>query len=64
MAESANQHLARLRKIEGDLRRRVEQVGAEFRASLNGNREGAAREFEKALRIFTDFIIKHKLPKS
>jgi hypothetical protein len=64
MTESANQHLARLKKIELDLRRRVEQVGAEFRASLNGNREGAAREFEKALRIFTDFIIKHQLPKS
>jgi hypothetical protein len=40
------------------------RFGAEFRASLNGSREGAAREFEKALRAFTDFIIKHKLPKS
>jgi hypothetical protein len=64
MDESANQRLARLKKIELDLRHRVEQVGAEFRASLNGSREGAAREFEKALKIFTDFIIKHKLPKS
>jgi hypothetical protein len=64
MDESANHRLERLKKIELELRRRVEQVGAEFRASLNGNREGAAREFEKALKIFTDFIIKHRPPKS
>jgi hypothetical protein len=64
MPEPANQRLRRLDQIELDLLREVERARAKFRGSLNGSREGAAREFEKALEIFTDFIIRHQLPES
>jgi hypothetical protein len=63
MAELASQHRRRLEKIELDLLREVERAGAEFHGSLNGNREAAARGFEKALRVFSDLIVRHQLPK-
>ena len=63
MAESASQHLRRLEKIELDLLCEVERAGAEFHGCLNGNREGAACGFEKALQVFSDFIVRHQLPK-
>jgi hypothetical protein len=63
MAEPANQqHLTELDKIELDLLREVERASAEFHSSLNGSREAAAHGFEKALRIFNDFIVNHQLP--
>jgi len=62
--EAAIQSLKVLDKIELELLRKVERAGANFHASLNGNREVAAREFEEALRLFSDLIIRHQLPKS
>ena len=64
MAEPVSQlhHLSELDKIELDLLREVERASAEFHSSLNGSREAAANGFEKALRIFNDFILNHQLP--
>jgi hypothetical protein len=63
VAEPANQqHPRDLDKIELDLLREVERASTEFHSSLNGNREAAAHGFEKALRVFNDFIINHQLP--
>ena len=63
MAEPAHQlHLRELDKIELDLLHEVERASAVFHSSLNGSRESAASGFEKALRIFNDFIVNHQLP--
>ena len=63
MAEPAHQlHLRELDKIELDLLHEVERARAVFHTSLNGSRESAAQGFEKALRIFSDFIVNHQLP--
>jgi hypothetical protein len=65
VAESATQqHLTALDRIEVDLRHEVERASAEFHSSLNGNREAAAGQFEKALKIFNDFLLNHQVPKS
>jgi hypothetical protein len=65
MAESATQrYLKALNQIELDLLLQVEQARAKFHGSLNGNREAAAREYEAALRIFSDLIIRHELPRA
>ena len=64
MAEAAIQPLKVRDKIELDLLREVELAGAKFHASLNGNRDVAAREFEEALRVFSDLIFRHQLRKT
>jgi hypothetical protein len=65
MAESATSHeLIRPDQVELDLWHEVKRTGAIFRASLNGNRPAAAREFQEALRVFNYFIVEHQLPKS
>ena len=63
MAEISKPTRKAAQKIELDLLREVERAGAEFHACLNGNREAAACGFEKALQVFSDFIVWHQLPK-
>jgi hypothetical protein len=59
---ASQQDLTDLEQIELDLLREVERTRAEFHGSLNGSRDTAADGFEKALRIFNDFILNHQLP--
>jgi hypothetical protein len=64
MAESTTLSRKRRDELELDLLREVQRAGAEFNGSLNGNREAARRGFEKALRIFTNFILKRSTAQS
>jgi hypothetical protein len=65
MDESATQErLKALDVIQESLLRAVHVAGAEFHASVNGQREAAAARFSEALQTFSDLIIRHQSPKS
>jgi len=62
MSESTIQRLRLLDIVELELLHEVERTGAEYRASFNGNREAAARGFERALRTFNNLILRNEMP--
>jgi hypothetical protein len=63
MGESATEkRLKALHEIERDLLRAVEIAGAEFHASVNGDRKDAAATFAAALHQFNRFILDRQTP--
>jgi len=63
MAESGTEkRLKALQEIESDLLHAVEIDGAEFHASVNGNRDGAAARFATALQQFNRLLLDGRLP--
>jgi hypothetical protein len=64
MAESANEFQKRAVLTEQTLLHNVQRTQAIFRGSLNGARASAKLEFEEALRVFSNLVIRYQLPKA